>query len=279
MTVHINGEDIWPAIRDNVGWLTSNELSGASRISFRGNDDGREDENRHLYLAGSISGGKPIEIKRRTARQTEDEDEERRRFLSLIGDPQSTVDDLDDLRMFSDSKRVGPTLMSLSDWRFEAMLANGLALTSKLKSRPESYAGDSATFTVDHQDENGIAHLRSKMRLQFYPDQTFVKLHHRLEVISPALAPAQGGDLPADCSADMRENIVGEGGEESTLLKLRSFSLHIPFAGIKSLRHGGENWRVGGWGGKTWGLRHDHDLAHSINGDERDGRANGHIRV
>ena len=77
------------------------------------------------------------------------------------------------------------------------------------------------------------------LRLQFYPDQTFVKLHHRLEVISPALAPAQGGDLPADCSADMRENIVGDSGEESTLLKLRSFSLHIPFAGIKS----GAAWR------------------------------------
>ena len=61
-------------------------------------------------------------------------------------------------------------------------------------------------------------------------DQSFFKLHHRLEVISPELAPAAaGGDLPADCSADLRENIVGDSGEESALLKLRSFSLQIPY--------------------------------------------------
>ena len=202
-TVHINGEDIAPEIRDNTA--TTSEISG--------------------LLDGSFMPRAPI---------------------------------------------------AASDWRFEAMFANGMALNSKLNTRPESYGGDSATFTVDHQDENGIAHLRSEMRLQFYPDQTFVKLHHRLEVISPALAPAQGGELPVDCPADMRANIVGDSAEESTLLKLRSFSLHIPFAGVKSVRHDGEDWRVQG---EAWGLRHDHDLAHTINGEEREGRANGHIRV
>ena len=113
----------------------------------------------------------------------------------------------------------------LGDLRFETILANGMALSSKFSARPESHGGASATFTVNHEDDDGIAHLRSQMRLQFYPGHSFVKLHHRLEVISPALAPALGGELPPDCSADMRENIVGDSGEESALLKLRSFCL------------------------------------------------------
>ena len=113
--------------------------------------------------------------------------------------------------------------------------------------------------------------------LQFYRGQTFFKLHHRLEVISPALAPAAaGGDLPAECSDDMRANIVGDGGEESTLLKLRSFSLRLPLAGACIVRHAGQTFVVGDDG---WQLRHDHDLAHEINGDIRNGRAPGHIIV
>ncbi len=162
-----------------------------------------------------------------------------------------------------------------ADLSFEAILADGTTLCASGLRHLER-DDNSLRFTIDHSDKYGVAHLRSAMRLQFYPDQTFVKLHHRLEVISPALASAQGGDLPADCSADMRENIVGDSGEESTLLKLRSFSLRIPFAGVKAVRYGGEEWRVGG---KTWGLRHDHDLAYTINGDEYEGRAKGHIRV
>ena len=158
---------------------------------------------------------------------------------------------------------------------FEAMLADGTPLgASELRHIERDDKG--FRFAVDHEDGNGIAHLRSKMRLQFYPDQTFVKLHHRLEVISPALAPAQGGDLPADISADMRENIVGDSGEESTLLKLRYFRLRLPFAGARSVSHAGQRWEVDG---DNWELRHEHDLAYTINGDEHEGRAKGHIRV
>ena len=167
--------------------------------------------------------------------------------------------------------------MSLSGWRFEATLGNGMALTSQLNTKPQSYGGDSATFTVDHQDEDGVAHLRSSIRLQFYSDQTFVKLHHRLEVISPALAAAAaGGDIPPECADEMRANIVGDSGEESTLLKLRSFSLRIPFAGASAVHHGEQTYELDDTG---WQLRHDHDLAHAINGEARDGRAPGHIRV
>ena len=133
------------------------------------------------------------------------------------------------------------------------------------------------SFEVDHRDDRGVAHLRSTIRLQFYPDQSFVKLHHRLEIISPALAAAAaGGDIPPECADEMRANIVGESGEESTLLKLRSFSLHIPFVGARAVEHGGQTYELDDGG---WQLRHDHDLAHEVGGETREGRALGHIRV
>ncbi len=167
--------------------------------------------------------------------------------------------------------------LSLSDLRFEAMLANDVSLKSSEIRSKASHASDGLSLTVEHRDADGVAHLRSNMRLQFYSDQSFFKLHHRLEVISPALSPAAaGGDIPPDCSADMRENIVGDSGEESTLLKLRSFSLRLPFEGARVVQHCGENWQLDDDG---WQLRHDHDLAHEINGEVREGRAPGHIRV
>ena len=167
--------------------------------------------------------------------------------------------------------------LNLSDLRFDAVLANGISLRASEVRRLQTEASGALSFEIDHEDERGAAHLRSNMRLQFYPDQTFVKLHHRLEVISPALSPAAaGGEIPPDCVDDMRANIVGETGEESTLLKLRSFSLRIPFAGAKSLTHGAQTWQLGNG---NWSLRHHHDLAHEINGEEHQGRADGHIRV
>ena len=166
--------------------------------------------------------------------------------------------------------------MSLSDWRFNVVLANGVQLRRR-RGIDIPWTIEIPQFTIDHEDGNGVAHLRSSMRLQFYPDQSFFKLHHRLEVISPALAPAAaGGDLPAECDADMRENIVGDGGEESTILKLRSFSLRLPFEGARVVQHRDETWQLGG---SDWQLRHDHDLAHEINGDIREDRAPGHIMV
>ena len=167
--------------------------------------------------------------------------------------------------------------LSLSDWRFASVLANGLRLTAGPIRGARQEASGAYRFEVDHQDEDGVSHLRSSMRLNFYSGQTFVKLHHRLEVISPALAAAAaGGDIPPECAADMRANIVGESGEKSTLLKLRSFTLRIPFNGARAVCHGEQTYQLDGDG---WRLRHDHDLAHSINGQEQDGRALGHIRV
>lgn len=167
--------------------------------------------------------------------------------------------------------------LSLSDWRFASVLANGLTLKAGPVRGAQQEASGAYRFEVDHLDADGVAHLRSTLRLQFYPDQSFVKLHHRLEVISPALAAAAaGGDIPPECTDDMRANIVGDSGEESTLLKLRSFSLRIPFSDARAVQHDEQTYELGDAG---WQLRHDHDLAHSINGQEHDGRALGHIRV
>ncbi len=169
------------------------------------------------------------------------------------------------------------TRLSLSDWQFEARLANGMALAAS-KIRPvRGQSGGDPAFEADHCDETGLAHLRSRIIVQRYPGQTFVKLLHRLEVISPVLSPAaSGGELPAECSDDMRENIVGAAGQTSNLLKLRSFSLRLPLIGANTVHHSGESWHLGGG---DWQLRHDHDLAHDIGGETREGRANGHIRV
>ena len=171
----------------------------------------------------------------------------------------------------------GGQSLAPAEWRFATTLANGLTLNAGPVRAVQHEATGVFSFEVNHQDDEGVAHLRSSLRLQFYSDQTFVKLHHRLEVISPALAAAAaGGDIPPECSNEMRANIVGESGEESALLKLRSFSLRIPFAGARALQHGGHTYPLDDGG---WQLRHDHDLAHAINGEARDGRAPGHVRI
>ena len=101
--------------------------------------------------------------------------------------------------------------LNLSDLRFDAVLANGASLRASEVRRLQTEASGALSFEIDQEDERGAAHLRSNMRLQFYPDQSFVKLHHCLEVISPALSPAAaGGEIPPDCVDDMRANIVGE---------------------------------------------------------------------
>ncbi|MCY4071125.1 MAG: hypothetical protein OXG60_07490 [Chloroflexi bacterium] len=275
-TMHINGEDIAPAIRQ-IPWPRAGEsmLTRWTDLRERQEDaDERADKNRGLYLAREEG---EIRIKRRLKSAFA----EARSIQSDIKKIQPSV--LDPLGVMLESD--APTLMSLSNWRFDVVLGNGLALSSKpiVKARP--WVGNYATFETDHVDERGVAHLRSKMRLEVYPEQSFVKLHHRLEVISPALAPAAaGGELPPGKSDEaIASAIVGDSGEESTLLKLRSFSLHIPFPGVKVVRHEGEEWQIGGrflsWRGKTWQLRHDHDLAYEIGGEKRNGRADGHIRV
>lgn len=89
----------------------------------------------------------------------------------------------------------------------------------------------------DWIDEQGVAHLRSTLRLHIYADQPFVKLVHRLTVISPALgAAATGHNANAQPSPAVNGAILGAVGEERTLLKLRSLTCHLPWPAISTAR-------------------------------------------
>ena len=180
---------------------------------------------------------------------------------------------------FAIERRLNDTwenALSLSDLRFQAVLSNGARLRSSAV-RPLRRDSRSLQFEVDHEDEGGVAHLRSSLRLRIYAGQDFVKIQHRLEVISPALAPAaKGGELTGDRDDAITSAIVGDNGEESSLLKLRSFSIRIPFAGAAVVHHAEQSWSAADG---DWQLRHDHDLAYSVGGETRQGRAPGHIRV
>lgn len=171
------------------------------------------------------------------------------------------------------------TVLSLSDLRFEAILGMRVSLRTS-PARVQSRDARSLWLEVEHTDEHAQAHLKSSLRLRLYERQPFVKIQHRLEVISPALAPAAaGGALPDGRDEAISSALVddsGDSGERSTLLKLRAFSLRIPFAGAKIVKHAGESYALEQG---DWQLRQDHDQAHCINGEPRAGRAAGHIRV
>ena len=150
---------------------------------------------------------------------------------------------------------LGITLrdLRLADWRFCATLADGTRLrASALK--PIRRDEHKATYVIEHQDARGVAQLRSKLWLQFYSGQRFIRLRHRLEVLAPEHAEASD--------------------ESDALLSLREFSLRIPFAGQR-VDHAGRQSSLA----DEWQLRHDHDQWHEICREARAGRAAGHIRV
>ncbi len=143
--------------------------------------------------------------------------------------------------------------LQLADWQFTAVLGEGEALHS---SQPAPLRRDetSAVYQVEHRDARGITQLRSKLWLRAYAGQRFVTLRHRLEVIAPGAA--------------------AQADEADQMLSLRQFSLRMPFQ-AQTVQHGGEDYRLTG----GWRLRHDHDLAHEVGGELRDGRADGRIEV
>ena len=142
--------------------------------------------------------------------------------------------------------------LSMSDWRYDAVLSNGKPLSSRIavKPRPSDrpHIQGLVCYIVDHEDDNGVAHLRSNMRLQFFPDQTFFKLHHRLEVISPALAPATtGGELPTrmrlPTCAPTSSAIAAKKARCSSCAPFRCIS-HLPTSSPCAME--AKTWQVGG---------------------------------
>ena len=164
-------------------------------------------------------------------------------------------------------------MLSVADFAFAAVLGNGLALTASAPRRIQQATAGAFTFEIDHEDASGGVHLRSKIRLRAYPGQRFLRLHHRLEVISPALAPAAaGGPQPSDCPEFLRGAIAGIEGERSALLKLRCFSIGIPIAAPRRVQQAGESWPLNG---SRWQLRQDHDLAYAVGLEQRPGAGPG----
>lgn len=137
-------------------------------------------------------------------------------------------------------------------------------------------------FTVPHQDQDGVAHLQSTLRLHVYAGQSFIRLVHRLSMISPAFTPAAaGGDLANSGSgARIRGAIAGDSGEESTLLRLRSFALLFPWIGAECVHMSDQSWPLTEAG---WQLTHEHDLAYEVAsaGTQHtfEGRTNGYIQI
>lgn len=178
--------------------------------------------------------------------------------------------------------QVWQTALSPSALSFDTTLANGIQLqASAIRDVTIEESGDYRTvlrFVVHNEDHKQAAHLKSTIRLHIYTGQSFVKLNHRLEIISSSLAPsAKGGDLPDTMDESIRSAIVGTTGEESTLLKLRSFSVNLQSdTKLETVHHADQSWAVSD---QTWQLRHDHDLAYGIGEQVHEGRAHGHIRI
>ena len=170
---------------------------------------------------------------------------------------------------------------------FAVTLGNGLTLqTGTIDDLTLEEAGAERAvirYRVPHQDAEGVAHLRSSVRLHIYARHPFVKMVHRLEVISPALPPTAGGTV-ADLAPgfdDIRAAIAGNEGEEATLLTLDSVKLRLPRLGNTQVTLDEQVYSVNG--DTAWRIVHEHDLARCIeaNGSKREveGRSRGHILV
>jgi len=134
----------------------------------------------------------------------------------------------------------------------------------------------------DWTDEQGVAHLRSTLRLHIYADQPFVKLVHRLTVISPALgAAATGHNVNAQSAPALNGAILGAVGEERTLLKVRSLTCHLPWPAISTAHC--DDAPVPLAAGSAWQLLQVDDQ-HYQTGDKQaqqphTGQAQGHLLV
>jgi hypothetical protein len=117
-----------------------------------------------------------------------------------------------------------------------ARLGNGLELGN---GQPEGLALEEAgpqrtviRYELPIVDPQGVAHLRSTVRLHVYAQVPFVRLVHRAVVTSPALGAAFGSaDLShlTDDLQHVRSAVVGSEGEATSLLDVESLELLLPW--------------------------------------------------
>ena len=152
---------------------------------------------------------------------------------------------------------------------FRTKLADGTLLDAEGSAAITEHGGRlhvTLRFTVSYRDGAGIPRLRSELRLHVYAGQPLVKVEHRLLV------------LRADPSAGPRFE-PGE-QEESTLLRVRSCVLHVPWAGVNGVELAGEGRQHGRFEveeGQAWALRHEHDQAYEIVTAEAPRRPRGRV--
>ena len=138
-------------------------------------------------------------------------------------------------------------------------------------------------YRLPYEDSEGATHFLSTIRLHIYQSQPFIRIVHRLEVVSPLLAPATGGRIE-DCPEgfdEIRSAIAGKKGEEATLITVCSMALKIAYRGSKHVSLNGSEYRVSA--DNPWRLTHEHDQAHSIEAEGKTtmvaGRTKGSVRV
>jgi hypothetical protein len=145
---------------------------------------------------------------------------------------------------------------------FGTVLGSGLALQpGPLQALTLEEAGDYRTVircTVPHHDAAGTTHLLSTLRLHVYAGQSFIRLIHRLGVVSPS---------------------ANDGPETSTLLPLRSLTITLPWPGAEVVHALDSSWPLA----SGWQLQQTHDLAYTLTHNDVQtthvGRASGHIRI
>ena len=162
-----------------------------------------------------------------------------------------------------------------------AVLGNGLVLKGgALENLLLEEAGPNRAvigYDVPIVDQKGIAHFKSTFRIHIFDRHPFVKVVHRLNVISPVPGAGFWGNL--DHITSEYEHavgaIVGEKDEAVTLLDLKSFELQLPWRNMSEV--GFENSLYSTAADNDFSLIQEHDLSYRIkNGGQIttvDGRA------
>lgn len=170
---------------------------------------------------------------------------------------------------------------------FHLVLGNGLRLepgaVRDLKLEEAGGERSVIRYRIPYEDSGGTAHLRSTVRLHIYRAQPFIRLIHRLEVVSPLLASAVGGQID-DCPDgydEVRPAIAGTEGEEATLLTVRSMGMNLCFPGSEKVNFNGKEYPAPT--DSAWRLAHEHDQGYKIESEGGaetiEGRATGPVLI
>lgn len=169
-------------------------------------------------------------------------------------------------------------------------LANGAALKPRWGPPACEEAGGERSvirYRIDHCDRAGTPHLRSVVRVHIYRSHRYVRVQHRLEVVSPALGPAAGAPDQEPAAAAVESGVAACGiasgadragaaataadvaacagsgpGEESSLLEIGSVVARIAIPGIRAVTAGGRRHAVAAAG--HWRLVQEDDRRHRV---------------